>query len=135
MQCRTVEVFDSFNIAEELLREAYHVLEVVFWGPNGKGISRTRRTADTTPGLSHQPHVILNQARVNGMLLDRMRNFNGQLVEYGYNVRSVHVDSELAKDPESYPVTVVTERGGKEEVFQAKYVLVRFLLSDFGPRL
>lgn len=125
MQCRTVEVFDSFNIAEELLREAYHVLEVVFWGPNGIGITRTRRTADTMPGLSHQPHVILNQARVNSLLLERMRNLNGQLVEYGYKVKSVQVDSELARDPESYPVTVVTERAGEEEIFQAKYVLVR----------
>jgi phenol 2-monooxygenase len=128
VQCRTVEVFDSFNIAEELLREAYHVLEVVFWGANGKGISRTRRTADTAPGLSHQPHVILNQARVNGLLLDRMCSLNGQLVDYGYKVKSVQVDSELANDPESHPVTVVTERSGKEEIFHAKYVLVRPLL-------
>jgi phenol 2-monooxygenase len=124
VQCRTVEVFDSFGIAEELLREAYHVLEVNFWGSSDAGISRTRRTADTMPGLSHHPHVILNQARVNGMLLDAMRRFNGQIVDYGYNVKSVQVDSQMALDPDAYPVTVVTEKGGKEEMFQAKYVLV-----------
>ena len=79
------------------------------------------------PGLSHQPHVILNQAHVNRLLLQRMRDLNGQLVEYGYHVKSVQVDSELARDPESHPVTVITERAGKEEIFQAKYVLVRLV--------
>lgn len=126
VQCRTVEVFDSFGIAEELLREAYHVLEVAFWASDGKGggIVRTSRTADTAPGLSHQPHLILNQARVNKMLLDAMRRFNGQEVDYGYDVKSVHVDSASAPDPEAYPVTVVAEKDGVEEVFKAKYALV-----------
>ncbi|KAJ6085778.1 hypothetical protein N7499_005407 [Penicillium canescens] len=58
VQCRTVEIFESFGVSEELLREAYHVLEVNFWADNGAGvIKRTGRTADTQPGLSHQPHA------------------------------------------------------------------------------
>jgi len=76
--------------------------------------------------LSHQPHVILNQARMNSLLLDTMRRFNGQEVDYGFKVKSVEVDSELVKDPAAYPVTVVTEKDGKDEVFQAKYALVSF---------
>lgn len=32
VQCRTVEIFESFGIGDELLRASYHVLEVVF-GP------------------------------------------------------------------------------------------------------
>ena len=129
VQCRTVEVFESFGISEELLREAYHVLEVTFWNSDGSGIVRTRRTADTMPGLSHNPHVILNQARVNYFLLEAMRRFNGQVVDYGYRVKGVQVDSGMTMDPDSYPVTVVTEKHGKEEIFQAKYVLVRLPLS------
>jgi phenol 2-monooxygenase len=125
VQCRTVEVFDSFGIAEELLRESYHVLEVAFWASDGEGgIVRTSRTADTQPGLSHFPHVILNQARVNGLLLEYMRRTTGQEVDYNYDVKSVQVDSATAMDPEAYPVTVVTEKNGAEEVFKAKYVLV-----------
>jgi len=124
VQCRTVEVFESFGIAEEMLREAYHVLEVDFWASNGKGgIHRTNRTADTLPGLSHQPHVILNQARLNALLIGAMRNFNNQDVDYGYEVQSVKVNSASAHDQESFPVTVATEKGGKEIVFHAKYVL------------
>ncbi|KFY14278.1 hypothetical protein V492_02717 [Pseudogymnoascus sp. VKM F-4246] len=124
VQCRTVEVFESFGIAEEMLREAYHVLEVNFWGASEEGgLVRTGRTADTAPGLSHQPHVILNQARVNGLLLDAMNRFNGQSVDYGYNVKGVQIDSEVAGDSVAYPVTVTAEKDGMEESFKAKYVL------------
>lgn len=125
VQCRTVEVFDSFGLAEELLREAYHVLEVAFWtsDPSGDGIKRTRRNADTEVGLSHQPHVILNQARINGILIAAMNKWSGQEVDFGYVVKTVSVDSEAAKDPQAYAVTVVAEKDGQDEVFKAKYVL------------
>jgi phenol 2-monooxygenase len=125
VQCRTVEVFDSFGIAEELLRESYHVLEVTFWSSDGKGgIIRSSRAPDRENGLSHQPHVILNQARINALLLDAMKRFNRQEVDYGYTVKDVQVDSASASDLEAHCVTVTTEKGGKEEVFKAKYALV-----------
>ncbi|PKY09356.1 hypothetical protein P168DRAFT_263750 [Aspergillus campestris IBT 28561] len=147
VQCRTVEIFESFGVGEELLREAYHVLEVVFWaddynkiydqgdqsgggGGDGYGeskIRRTGRTADTQPGLSHQPHVILNQARINGLLIERMRAWNGQEIDYGCDVKSVVVDEGLVRDPQAYPVRVTAEVDGdggrREEVFEAKYVM------------
>ncbi|KAJ5102420.1 hypothetical protein NUU61_004642 [Penicillium alfredii] len=124
VQCRTVEIFESFGVGEELLREAYHVLEVNFWADDGTGtIKRMGRTADTQPGLSHQPHVILNQARINGLLLELMRKFNDQKIDYGYNVTQVEVDSALAADHDAYPITIAAEKAGKPERFAAKYVL------------
>lgn len=130
VQCRTVEIFESFGIGEELLREAYHVLEVNFWADNGTGtIQRTGRTADTQPGLSHQPHVILNQARINGLLIELMQKYNGQQIDYGYNVTDVKVDSITTEDHNAYPVKVTAEKDGKIQIFAAKYALVgtRFL--------
>jgi phenol 2-monooxygenase len=141
VQCRTVEVFESFGLSEKLLSSAYHVLEVAFWSADASGkLVRTRRTADTQPGLSHQPHVILNQAHINGFLLDDMRR-NGQVVDYGYTVKSVHVDimasvqtngtshapNGSTKIDDLYPVTVITENDGVEEIFKAKYALVWIL--------
>ena len=125
VQCRTVEIFDSLGVAEELLREAYHVLEVAFWSStDGKpGIIRTSRTADTQPGLSYMPHVILNQARINGLLLQCMQRSNNQQVDYGYDVLGVDVDSSKSDDQDAYPVTVTAQKDGEKEVFKAKYVL------------
>jgi phenol 2-monooxygenase len=125
VQTRTVEIFDSFGIAEDLLKESYHVLEVAFWSEaqdGAKGIRRTKYAADKETEISHQPHVILNQARLNAMMM-------GQLgpappVEYECEVKSVQVDEEAAKDPAAYPVTVTTVKDGKEKIYQAKYALV-----------
>lgn len=131
VQCRTVEIFESLGLSEDLLREAYHVLEVAFWDSDKDGrLVRTSRAADTMPGLSHQPHVILNQAIINGFFLKDMERSNGQGVDYGYSVKSVDVDSKEAGDVNAYPVRVVAEKDGKDEVVLAKYVLVSYVIGS-----
>lgn len=130
VQCRSVEIFESFGLVEELLREAYHNVEVAFWNPNGKGggVVRTRSAPATLPGLSHLPRVLLNQARFHSMMLGAMKRFNEQEVDYGYKVLEVRVDEGKANDADAYPVTVVTEKDGKEEAFVAKYALVSLII-------
>lgn len=143
VQCRTVEIFESFGLSDKLLRESYHVLELAFWAHDqhtalgesdtdekGGGIKRTHYAPDTEPGLSHQPHVILNQARINEMITDEMLSQGGPEVDYGYEVRAVKVDPEKAGDPEAYPVTVTTIKDGLEEIFHAKYALVSNFISN-----
>lgn len=129
VQCRTVEVYESFGLSEDLLKSAYHVLELAFWnGDETSNLVRTSQAADTMPGLSHQPHVILNQAIMNRFLLDAMDRWNGQTVDYGYEVKGVSVDGT---DDDPYPVVVTTEKAGVEEIFKAKYALVgRICLSQ-----
>jgi phenol 2-monooxygenase len=135
VQCRTVEIYESFGLAEELLREAYHIYEVCFWGLDENGnLIRKSRAVDTKPGLSHLPHVILNQARMNGLMLGKMEGIlkekgvweeggaNG--MEYGWTVSDVRVDESKAKDIDAYCVRVTAEKDGKEEAWEAKYVLV-----------
>lgn len=125
IQSRTTEIFESFGIEDQLLREGFHNLEVAFYNPVGKdgAIERTRSVEASYQGLSHLPRLILSQARVHDMLLDAMKRFNDQDVDYGYTVRSVEVDEEKANNPHAYPVTIVTEKDGKEETFEAKYAL------------
>ncbi|POS72812.1 FAD binding domain-containing protein [Diaporthe helianthi] len=132
VQCRTVEIFESFGLSDQLLRESYHVLELAFWAPDHDtelsdgekgGIKWSHYAPDTEPGLSHQPHVILNQARINEMITKEMLRCGGAEIDYGYDVKSVHVDSNTARDPGSYPVTVTALKNGVEQVFRAKYAL------------
>lgn len=157
IQCRTVEIFESFGLSETLLKEAYHVLELSFWGPdqgvplltagsgaNGTGsagvpsdgqavggIKRSHYAPDTEPGLSHQPHAILSQARINGLITEEMQRNGGPPIDYGFEVTGVTVDKETVDDPEAYPVTVTTVKHGKDHTFRAKYVLVRLLAFFF----
>ena len=127
LQVRSVEIFESFGIVDELLREGTHNEEVVFWNTDPKtgGIVRTRSAPATTPGLSHLPRILLTSAKFNGAFLDAMKKFNDQEVDYGHKVLKVEMDEEKANDPDAYPVTIWTERDGQEEMFEAKYALVR----------
>ncbi|KAF9699947.1 hypothetical protein EKO04_001983 [Ascochyta lentis] len=136
VQVRTVEIYDSFGLAEDLLREAYHIYEVCFWGIDdaGKdGIKRKSRSIDTEQGLSHLPHVILNQARMNGLMLGKMKKImeekgtwtegsaNG--IEYGWTVKGIEVDQANATDPNAHCVRVSASKDDREETWEAKYVL------------
>ncbi|EMD87980.1 hypothetical protein COCC4DRAFT_173359 [Bipolaris maydis ATCC 48331] len=140
VQVRTVEIYESFGLSEELLRESYHVLEVCFWGVDeeeeGKaqgGIKRKGRTIDTEKGLSHLPHVILNQARMNGLMLRKLESVlreqgrwqegasNG--IEYGWSVKSLDIDETKTRNPNAHCVKVTAEKDGKEETWEAKYVI------------
>ena len=131
VQTRTTEIFESFGIEDELLREGHHNSEVAFYNPVGKegAIERTRSAEASYKGMSHLPRLVLSQARVHDILLGAMKRFNGQDVSYGYRVQSVKVDEEKAKDPNAHPVTVLTEKDGREETFEAKFTLVHLLIS------
>ncbi|KAK4120241.1 hypothetical protein N657DRAFT_603226 [Parathielavia appendiculata] len=123
VQTRTVEIFDSFGIAEDLLKEAYHVLEVAFWAadPAAQGIKRTRYAPDKETKISHQPHVILNQARLNELMMGQLGRVPP--VEYECEVKGVEVDDHAAGDQDAYPVRVMAVKDGREIAYRAKYAL------------
>ena len=141
--CRTMEMFEAFGFAERVLKEAYWVNETTFWKPddsNGKGgsdrsrIVRSGRVQDVEDGLSHMPHVILNQARVHDFYLESMQRSASRLVPH-YARRLVGLDRAPDAVPDTasgHPVTVRFERqatgqehGGKGEVetIRARYVV------------
>ncbi|HEX2546233.1 MAG TPA: FAD-dependent monooxygenase, partial [Ramlibacter sp.] len=80
--CRTMEMFEAFNFAERVVKEACWINEVTFWKPDEKqpeNIVRHGRVQDTEDGLSEFPHVVLNQARVHDFYLEAMRNSPSRL--------------------------------------------------------
>lgn len=124
--CRTVEMFDTFGLAEALMREAYWVNEVRFWGPSDEDRSKITRTGwveDTPEGLSEFPHVIVNQARMQQYLLDYAAQSASKLgVDYGIEF------IDLTVGEGTHPVTVTLrhtagERSGEEFTVRAKYVV------------
>ncbi|UQC78957.1 FAD binding domain-containing protein [Colletotrichum lupini] len=125
VQVRTVEILEHLGLSEDVLKEAYHVLELAFWSPDGKGgIRRSHLEPDTEPGLSHLPHVILNQARINEILIEDIVKSSGKShIQYGSDIREVAVDSEAAGNPDARCVTVKTIENGVERTYHAKYAL------------
>jgi len=121
VQCRTVEIYESFGLSEELLHEACHIYELTFWGDDKTSgrIVRTSRAPDTPIGLSHQPHVILNQARMNGLLLGKIAPH--RTIDYGHVVTGLEYQD--VREGDAFPLTVYATHEGKEKVFKTRYVL------------
>ncbi len=122
--CRTVEMFDTFGLSDKLLRQAYWVNEVTFWRPDANDrtrIARTGRIQDTEDGLSEFPHVIVNQARLQGYLLEYMDNSASRLSPH-YDFTFVSATMEEGHD---HPVKVTVRQGktGVERVIRARYVV------------
>ncbi|MGC0239407.1 FAD-dependent monooxygenase [Arthrobacter sp. SD76] len=124
--CRTVEMFEAFGLADALLREAYWVNEVRFWGPSVEDRTKIQRTGwveDTPEGLSEFPHVIVNQARMQQFLLQHAARSASRLEpQYGLEF----VGYEL--DEGEHPVVVSLRRTageyeGQELTVRAKYVV------------
>jgi phenol 2-monooxygenase len=128
--CRTVEMFETFGLARQLVEEAYWVNEVCFWQPDPADRARIRRAgrvADTEPGLSEFPHVIVNQARMLAYLLDHMARASSRLSPY-YGVEAIDLAIDPADDtPHPVAVTVKHVRDGHESAetstIRAKYVV------------
>ena len=141
--CRTMEMFDAFGFAERVLKEAYWVNETTFWKPDdggdlgngladGSGIVRSGRVQDVEDGLSHMPHVILNQARVHDFYLEIMQRSASRLVPH-YARRLVGL--ERAPDGVSdHPITVKFERLDAEHTGQVETIRARYVVGCDGAR-
>ncbi|ORY56536.1 FAD monooxygenase [Leucosporidium creatinivorum] len=116
VQCRTVEVFQSFGFAERLVKEGAHINEVAHWEPKeGGGIQRTKRTPDNEPGTSRFPHAVLTQGRIERFMLDAMREFNDLEVHRSIQPTSLSIDPSLVSDFTSHAISVTLRHLSEEE--------------------
>ena len=130
--CRTMEMFEAFGFVHQVLKEAYWVNETTFWKPDDSEggdksrIVRSGRVPDVEDGLSHMPHVILNQARVHDFYLEKMQKSAARL-EPHYCRRLARLERD-ADESAPFPVTVQFERQdehykGDLETIRARYVV------------
>lgn len=108
--CRTMEMFQAYGFADQIIQEAYQVNEAAFWKPDADKpdqIARSSKVQDVADDLSEMPHLIINQARVHDMFLDVMRQNPGK-VEPHYQRKLLDLD--VNPDGGEYPVTARIER-------------------------
>ncbi len=98
--CRSMEMFEAFGFAHQVLAESYWVNETSFWrpAPGGDGIVRANRIQDVEDGLSEFPHTILNQARVHDFYLQAMRQSATRL-QPDYDRRLIDLRVEVETQP------------------------------------
>lgn len=71
LQCRTLEVFQSFGMAQKAMNDANPMWEICFWDPEPKTgkIVRTARIPDMTPGISRFTQNVLHQGKNHNITL------------------------------------------------------------------
>lgn len=118
LQCRTLEIFDSFGFAHRAWIESNHMLEICLWNPDQNGVlQRSSRIADTIPGISRFQQVVLHQGRIERFFLDAIKEFSeGDVhVERGVMPTALEVDVDSVEDEDAYPVSVTLRHLGEEE--------------------
>ncbi|KAG6841242.1 hypothetical protein C0991_000526 [Blastosporella zonata] len=133
IQPRTIEVFQSYGLADRLLAEANQMHQVAFYNPNPEtgGIELTDRTPDVQDDSTPYPfEATLHQGAIEDIFLDSMKK-NGVEVSRPIVPVSIQI-SETEKDStdiDAYPVRVVLkhvdalEGQTDTEIVHAKYVI------------
>ena len=117
LQCRTLEIFDSFDFAHRAWIEANPMLEICLWNPASSGrIRRSDRIPDTVPGLSRFTEIVLHQGRIERFFLDAIAEGKSDVrVEHGVMPVRFEFDESKAEDPREYPITVELRHLSEEE--------------------
>ncbi|KAH8807816.1 FAD binding domain protein [Xylogone sp. PMI_703] len=121
LQCRTLEIFDSFDFAHRAWRESNHMLEICLWNPDEKGVlRRSDRIPDTIPGISRFQQVVLHQGRIERFFLDSLKEYSDIEVERGVLPETLSFDESNAEDKDAYPITVSLRHLSDEEATPAQ---------------
>jgi phenol 2-monooxygenase len=128
--CRTMEMFNAYEFADRVMKEACWINETTFWKPDDAGnenIVRSGRVQDVEDGLSEFPHVVLNQARVHDFFLDVMRRSAGK-IEPHYARRLLDLRTDPVAGIGDHAVTARFDRlddahKGNVETVKARYVV------------
>ena len=139
IQARSVETFQAFGFAQQIIQEAYQITETSFWTPdpaNTSNIVRSSVTPDDPAGISEFPHLIVNQARVIDYFAEYARRAPARGdIDYGYEFVGLEVgEGECPVSVTLRRVTGQTGAGinaaadagaeqGETVVVRAKYVI------------
>jgi phenol 2-monooxygenase (NADPH) len=133
LQCRTLEIFDSFDFAHRAWRESNHMLEICLWNPpsdvdpSNPTVVRSDRIPDTIPNISRFQQVVLHQGRIERFFLDSIKEnsirtccngdgLEGEIrVEHGVLPTSFRFDENVAEDANGYPIEVRLRHLTEEE--------------------
>ena len=148
LQPRTLEVFQSLDLAHEILTESCHMSEVAFWNPkrksahastngsNGdkkaeassKGIERTSFVPDVVVDARFKHEITIHQGRIERILDESLRRYSNRGI-----VRSTdfeHFEIDAASDSE-FPVKITIspansangDSNAASRVIRAKYLV------------
>ncbi|KAJ7504185.1 FAD binding domain-containing protein, partial [Mycena galericulata] len=129
IQPRTIEVFQSYGLADRLLKEGNQMHVAAFYNPGEHGIQLTDRVPDVTAPTARYPfEVTLHQGAIESIFLDSMKSM-GVEVSRPMIPTQLDLDPAELEDPTAHAVRVVLkhldplEGAPATEVVRAKFVV------------
>ena len=108
IQPRSVEVFKSLGLADEILNEACQMWEVAFWNPDSNGsIVRTSLVPDIGVPARYAQEFTIHQGRLERMFSEDLARYSPRGVEYDTRILSVKIDEQTNNE---YPVEIEVEK-------------------------
>ncbi|XXH02222.1 hypothetical protein Hte_008590 [Hypoxylon texense] len=137
LHSRTIEILQSFGVAQDIISSAYHVNEICSWNPNPSNeeeIEHTRTVFAQPLNLSRFPLSGLNQGVIERVLENEIRSEGTVNVERNTIPVALHLEEEEAcyhgqeSSRKLYPIRVALRNIGPkatqiDEVVWAKYVV------------
>ncbi|KAF8202399.1 FAD binding domain-containing protein [Pholiota molesta] len=127
IQPRTLEIFQSYGLADTLLKQGAQMHTAAFYNPSPSGgIELTDRVPDVTAPTARYPfEVTLNQGNIETIFLNSLRDLNVE-VNRPIVPTSIQINEEKVNDPTAHAVQVVlqhTDGAQESEIVNAKYVI------------
>ncbi|KAL5341421.1 FAD binding domain-containing protein [Aspergillus crustosus] len=122
IQSRTMELFDSFGIVEEVLRRGVHEVEMSYWGVNKttQNLECQQRMRSQPAGLSRFSQMLLNQGQIEQIMLDYIADLGTVHLEREKRAEKIYfsrnTDGEDGDEDEIYPVTVETRSRRRDRI-------------------
>ncbi|WP_022882231.1 FAD-dependent monooxygenase [Gryllotalpicola ginsengisoli] len=127
IQARSVETFQAFGFAGEVIDEAYRNVEMCFWKPDPldpSRIVRASRAPDDATGISEFPHIYVNQSRILDYFLRDAVRAPGRIVpDYGVEFLDCTIDPDAEYAVAARIRYVTGPRAGEERTVRAKYLV------------
>ncbi|KAH7242661.1 FAD binding domain-containing protein [Fusarium tricinctum] len=117
MQTGTLDIFDSFDIVEDLYKNAAPAVEMTIWaGTKDIPVKRVARFPKWYPELGHYRLVHTSQGNTERALLDGMKAFNGLEVERGVIATSLDIDESSVHDVQAHAIKLTVQHLTDDEL-------------------
>ncbi|CAF9916518.1 MAG: hypothetical protein GOMPHAMPRED_001034 [Gomphillus americanus] len=114
-QVRTVEIWDSFDIATRIQSHGSHFGEWALWTPGEEGIARTSREAVFGEDSSRLSTATFHQGYIEAALIEGAQKRGGPLVERGVKFASVTIDPDTSNSS-AYPIHLSVQHLREDEL-------------------
>ncbi|KAL2818233.1 FAD binding domain-containing protein [Aspergillus cavernicola] len=111
LESRTLEILDSFGLADKVWAEANHTVDIALWSDSVDGFLRREQvSANTEPGWSRFYESTLGQGRVEELMMKFVQSGNHVDIRRATTPTTLEIDHSTVKDHKAYPIRVTLEK-------------------------